>query len=258
MLDRDLNVIKGCRKGRLIRVGETGVADNGEGGILQSQGHWPHDAIALGRFQGEPVAITVETGDKAWPDARSWLSRLPENAFGLISTALQVARWRRDHRFCGRCATPMKHHAGEFAMRCPACRHRSYPRISPCIITLVTWRNRLLLARSPRFPVGRFSTLAGFIEPGESAEEAVRREVREETGIETGRISYFKSQSWPMPHSFMLGFYAEATSQEIHIDGIEIEAADWFTADSLPGLPPSSSISRALIDNFLNATAPRA
>lgn len=257
MLDRDLAALRGCRKGRLIRVGETGVADNGAGGILQPLGRWPFEAIAIGRWQGEPVAVVVEPGEPDWPDARAWLSRLPEHDFPLVSTALQIARWRRDHRFCGRCATPMKHHAGEFAMRCPACAHRSYPRISPCIITLVTWRDRLLLARSPRFPVGRFSTLAGFIEPGESAEEAVRREVWEEAGIETGRISYFKSQSWPMPHSFMLGYYAEAASQEIHIDGIEIEAADWFTADNLPGLPPSNSISRALIDNFLNATAAR-
>lgn len=257
MLTRELQSLRSCHDGYLIRVGEEGVADNGQGGILQPRGRWPEGAIAMGYWHDVPVAVTLEKGEEHWPAARDWLASLPEQDFALISTALQVARWARDHRFCSRCATRMRHRSGEFMMACSACGFRSYPRISPCIITLVTWRDQLLLARSPRFPSGRFSTLAGFIEPGESAEEAVRREVFEEVGVHIGRISYFKSQSWPMPHSFMMGFYAEAASRDIHIDGIEIEAADWFSADQLPGLPPSYSISRALIDNFLRGTAIR-
>ncbi|MFC0268346.1 NAD(+) diphosphatase [Kushneria aurantia] len=257
MLERDLAGLADCRAGYLIRVGEEGVADNGQGGIVQSPDRWPQGAIALGRWQGEPLAVIAETGEAHWPTPREWLARLDERDFALISTALQVVRWARDHRFCGRCGGAMRQRPGEFMMQCTKCGLRSYPRISPCIITLVTWRDRLLLARSPRFAAGRFSTLAGFIEPGESAEEAVRREVLEEVGVQVGRISYYRSQSWPMPHSLMLGFYAEAASRELRVDGVEIEAADWFDANTLPGLPPSYSISRGLIENFLRGTARR-
>lgn len=109
----------------------------------------------------------------------------------------------------------------------------------------------MLLARSPRFPAGRYSTLAGFIEPGESAEEAVRREVEEEVGVALGRLRYFQSQAWPFPHSLMLGYFAEAASRRIRIDGVEISDAAWFTPRQLPKLPPSYSISRALIDTHL-------
>lgn len=257
MLTREIHTLANCHEGYLIRIGEHGIADNGRGGILQPRARWPEGAIALGYWNDVPVAVLSEQGDEQWLPARHWLGALPEQSFGLVSTALQIVRWSQDHRFCGRCGKRMRRRPGEFMMACPACSFRSYPRISPCIITLVTWRDQLLLARSPRFPSGRFSTLAGFIEPGESAEEAVRREVFEEVGVRVGRVSYFKSQSWPMPHSFMMGFYAEAASRDIHIDGIEIEAADWFTADQLPGLPPSYSISSALIENFLRGSATR-
>ncbi|WP_121172166.1 NAD(+) diphosphatase [Kushneria sinocarnis] len=255
MLTREIASLTDCRQGYLVRINEQGIADNGRNGVLQSPGRWPEGAIALGYWHQVPVAVVVEQGSESWPPARDWLGRLDEPSFALVSTALQVARWARDHRFCGRCGTAMKRRRGEFAMECPECGHRSYPRISPCIITLVTHGRELLLARSPRFPSGRFSTLAGFIEPGESAEEAVRREVFEEVGVCVGRISYFRSQSWPMPHSFMMGYYAEASSRELEIDGVEIEAADWFLPEQLPGLPPSYSISRHLIDNFLHSTA---
>ncbi|WP_106478073.1 NAD(+) diphosphatase [Phytohalomonas tamaricis] len=255
MLERTLNGLTDCRKGHLVRMDRSGIAPGEDDGILQEMTRWPHEALAIGRWNGTPVAVVSEEGAHGWPAARDWLGLLPPSQFPLLSTALQVVTWAHDHRFCSRCATPMKRRSEEFAMECPNCHFRSYPRISPCIITLVTHGRQLLLARSPRFPAGRFSTLAGFIEAGESAEEAMRREVFEEVGLEIGRISYFKSQSWPFPHSFMMGFYAEAASRDIVIDGVEIEAADWFTVDNLPGLPPPYSISRALIDNFLRGTA---
>ncbi|OHV12345.1 NAD(+) diphosphatase [Kushneria phosphatilytica] len=255
MLIRDITRLTDCRHGHLILINEQGIADNGDGGVLQPVTRWPEGAMALGYWYQTPVAVLFVEDETPWPAARDWLSRLDADSFALVSTALQVVRWAHDHRFCGRCGTRMKRRQGEFAMECPECRHRSYPRISPCIITLVTHGRELLLARSPRFPAGRFSTLAGFIEPGESAEEAVKREVFEEVGVMVGRISYFRSQSWPMPHSFMMGYYAEASSRELLIDGVEIEAADWFLPEQLPGLPPSYSISRHLIDNFLHSIA---
>jgi NAD+ diphosphatase len=177
--------------------------------------------------------------------------------FALLSTALQVGAWLGNHRFCGRCGAPATRLGTEFAMHCQDCGHRNYPRISPCIITLVTHGESLLLARSPRFPAGRFSTLAGFVEPGESAEEAVRREIFEEVGVTVGRVRYFRSQAWPFPHSLMLGYFAEAASRRIQIDGVEIVDAAWFTPRQLPQLPPPYSISSALIRTHLAEVSAR-
>ena len=254
MLIRDLSRVT-QRHGYLIRVGRDGVAPAPDGGIIQPIADWPSGAVALGEWQGAPIAVFGENGSADWPAARQWLHTLPRDQFPLLSSALQVLKWLRDHRFCGRCGKRMKRLEHGFAMHCTGCQHRSYPRISPCIITLITRGREMLLARSPRFGPGMYSTLAGFIEAGESAEEAVRREVHEEVGVEVGRVSYFQSQSWPFPHSFMLGYYAEYAGGDITIDGVEIEDAQWFTPEDLPGLPPKFSISHALIDNFLRSVA---
>ena len=253
---RELPGAQTPRRGYWIRFGESGIAP-GEDGILQPPGEWPAHAMALGMWHDLPVAMVHEPGDADWPPAREWLARLPGPQADLLATALQVDAWARDHRFCGRCGSPMNRLAHEFAMQCEACSHRSYPRISPCIITLVTHGQDLLLARNSRFPARRYSTLAGFIEPGESAENAVRREVYEEVGIEIGRVRFFRSQSWPFPHSLMLGFFAEAASRRIRIDGVEIADAAWFTPRHLPELPPRHSISRQLIETHLSAVSPR-
>ncbi|GAB2798731.1 NAD(+) diphosphatase [Halomonas shantousis] len=245
------------RRGYLIRVGAQGIAPAHDGSFLTWCDAWPEEAFALGHWQGEAVAVVEEPGEPDWPAPRDWLGHLPEQQFSLLATALQVLSWARDHRFCGRCGAVMRRIAHEFAMHCDNCGNRNYPRISPCIITLVTYGKELLLARSPRFPAGRYSTLAGFIEPGETAEEAVRREVTEEVGVQVGRVSFFKSQSWPFPHSLMLGFFAEAASRRIRIDGVEIADAAWFTPTRLPGLPPPYSISRELIETHIRAVATR-
>jgi len=254
---RELPGAETPRWGYWIRFGEAGIAPGEETGILQSPGAWPEQAMPLGMWQGLPVAMAHESGEASWPPARDWLACLPAAQADLLATALQVSAWARDHRFCGRCGTPMQRLSHEFAMQCKACGHRSYPRISPCIITLVTHGRDLLLARNARFPARRYSTLAGFIEPGETAEDAVRREVHEEVGVEVGRVSFFRSQSWPFPHSLMLGFFAEAASRRIRIDGVEIADAAWFTPRHLPELPPSHSISRQLIETHLSAVAMR-
>ncbi|MCM2971268.1 NAD(+) diphosphatase [Larsenimonas suaedae] len=251
MFERSLVGLDRTRKGALIRMNGVGVCP-GDDGVLALDRRWPDHAVALGWFRTHPVAVVFEPENtEEWPGARGWFSQLDGAQTELLSTALQVASWQRDHRFCGRCGHEMRRKPFEFAMVCPSCRFVSFPRISPCIITLITRGDALLLARSPRFSVGRFSTLAGFIEPGETVEAAVRREVMEEVGVRVGEVEYFGSQSWPFPHSLMMGFYGEALSEEITIDGVEIEAADWFYPDQLPGLPPSFSIARALIDNFI-------
>lgn len=244
------------RQGFLVRLARGRLAPAGDGGLLQPPQPWPESSLALGWWHDTPVALQIdeEPGDD-WPDARTWLSQLPESQFPLLSTALQVGNWWRDHRYCGRCGNPAERIAHEFAMQCPACQHRNYPRISPCIITLVTHGDAMLLARSPRFPPGRYSTLAGFIEPGESAEEAVCREVFEEVGVTVGRVGYYRSQAWPFPHSLMLGYFAEAASRRIRIDGHEIADAAWFSPNRLPLLPPPYSISRALIETHLKSVA---
>lgn len=186
-------------------------------------------------------------------DLRSLLSvSQNEQEYVTLSRAAQLIIWHNEHRFCGRCGHEMMHHSVDLAKHCEQCSLVQYPRISPCIIVLVVDGDRCVLARSPRFPPGRFSTLAGFIEAGESAEAAVHREIREEVGIEVENVRYFKSQSWPFPHSLMLGFFADYAGGELLADGVEIEEANWYHRDAMPDLPPSFAISSALIQQFLN------
>ena len=177
-------------------------------------------------------------------------SAADEDEFARHSRAAQLATWHDQHRFCGRCGSVMGEHAQDLARQCSGCGLIQYPRISPCIIVLVRRGRECLLARAPHFAPGRFSTLAGFIEAGETAEQAVAREIREEVGIEVENIRFFASQSWPFPHQLMLGFFADYAGGELVPDGVEIEAADWFDLDRLPDLPPQFSISRQLINHF--------
>lgn len=165
--------------------------------------------------------------------------------------AVQIATFADTHRFCGRCATPTVPLVGERALRCPACELTSYPRISPVVIVLVRRGEQALLARSPRFPQPFYSTIAGFVEAGETLEEALAREVREEVGVEIGEIRYFGSQPWPFPHQLMIGFTAEWAGGEIAVDGVEIDDAQWFDADALPRVPPPMSIAGQLIDAWV-------
>ena len=168
--------------------------------------------------------------------------------------AFQIAEWARTHRFCGRCGQPTMATPGERAMRC-ACGHTTYPRISPAMMVLVKRGDAILLARNANSPSGRMSALAGFLEAGESVEEAIHREVREEVGIEVMDPRYFASQPWAFPHSLMLAFTAEYVSGELRPAPGEIAEAAWFgPGDALPQLPPHQSISRSLIE----ANLPRA
>ncbi len=182
---------------------------------------------------------------------RSLHALVPGADWTLAGRAVQIVEWARTHRFCGRCGTPTERATGERAMRCPSCGLLSFPRLSPAVIMVVHRNDELLLAHGRAFPTPIYSALAGFVEPGESLEDAVRREVREEVGVEVRDLHYFGSQPWPFPNSLMLGFYAEWAGGEIVIDPDEIVDAQWFHIDDLPPFPGSMSIASQLINGFI-------
>lgn len=186
---------------------------------------------------------------------RGLYGRLDEAAFAVAGRAVQLLAWDRTHRYCGQCGALTENQPHERAKRCPACGLISYPRLSPAIIIAVTRDTpegrRLLLARNQRFPAGRYSVIAGYVEPGETLEECARREVCEEVNIDIRAIRYFGSQPWPFPNSLMIGFTAEYAGGEIAPEDSEIAEAGWFAADALPNLPPKMSIARQLIDAFV-------
>ncbi len=178
------------------------------------------------------------------------------DVFALAGRAFQLLDWQRNHRFCGRCGSVAVRKPGEMAMACPECNWLAYPRISPAVMVLVLDGEKMLLGRSPHFKPGVFSALAGFVEPGETLEQCAVREVREEVGVAITNLRYFASQPWPFPDSLMVAFFADYAGGEIVPDPAEIEAAAWFTADTMPILPDPVSISRRLIDAALAQRVP--
>ncbi len=165
--------------------------------------------------------------------------------------SVQLIRWDKSHACCGQCGERMTYKDDERAKICRRCDLTWYPRLSPAIIVAVIKGKQILLARSARFPAGFYSVLAGFVEPGETLEQCVAREVFEEVGIAVQNIRYFGSQPWPFPDSLMLGFTAEYAHGEVRTDAAEIMDAQWYTKDNLPDIPPKISIARHLIDWFV-------
>ena len=217
-----------------------------------------HDALYLGTLDGRHC-WSVDAGDDhtgEFVDLRALYGAVDEVTWTVAGRAVQLVAWERTHRYCGRCGTPTETVAGERAKRCPECGLLAFPRLAPAVIVLVTRGDDLLLARNANFPVAMYSTIAGFVEPGETLEEAVRREVREEVGVEVADVRYFASQPWPFPHSLMIGFTAAWAAGDIVIDEREIADAQWFHRDALPTIPPAMSIARRLIDSFVTAAAP--
>jgi NAD+ diphosphatase len=187
----------------------------------------------------------------AFEDLRILFDGLEKEFYETALAALHLAEWDKNCRFCSVCAGEMKLRTDVRAKECRQCGRLEFPRLSPAIIVLIEKEDTVLLARSPRFKAPFFSTLAGFVEPGESLEEAVRREVLEEVGISVKNIRYFSSQPWPFPDSLMIGFTAQHESGEIRIDPEEIAEADWYKFDNLPMIPGKLSIARMLIDWFI-------
>ncbi len=232
------------------------------------------DAVFLGR-DGEAAYFAVITSDEAivtdiapsshWADLRAVGAELGDTDAGLLVTSVALSHWHEAHPRCARCgaATAMSH--GGWVRRCPEDGSEHYPRTDPAVIVLVRDdADRALLGRQARWPSGWFSTLAGFVEPGESAEDAVRREVHEESGVSVGEVAYLGSQPWPFPCSLMLGYHAWATSTSIDVDGTEITEARWFSREELTAecsagtvaLPPAVSIARRLIDRWFGEPIP--
>jgi NAD+ diphosphatase len=220
----------------------------------------PTEALFVGTVDGRHCwTVDLPDGDGRLPgpearftDLMALFGSVDETTWLAAGRAVQLVEWARTHRFCGRCGTETEEALGERARRCPRCALLAFPRLAPAVITLVERDDgRALLARNARWPGRMYSCLAGFVEPGETMEEAVRREVKEEVGIEIGDLSYHSSQPWPFPHSLMLGFEARYLRGEIGCDGEEIADAQWFLPEELPDLPGPVSIARRLIDAWV-------
>jgi len=225
---------------------------------LQKNHNWLGSTAArtlyLGRLGGRdcwaaelPKEAPAPAG-MSWEGLRTLFSVLDDAHFALAGRAVQLVDWDRTHQFCGRCGTPTAPKREERVRTCPACKLSAYPRVAPAVMMLVRRGDELLLGRGPHFPAGMYSALAGFVEPGESLEQCVEREVGEEVGVRVRNIRYFASQSWPFPHSLMIAFVCDWESGEIRPQEGEIEAANWFKVLQLPKLPSRISIARRLID----------
>lgn len=210
----------------------------------------------LGHDNKQQYWVAVFSGDVSvtgfqWQGLRSQLSLIDEEGFRLAGRAVQIAQWFFDHAYCGRCGSRTRLDEIDRAKVCPECQLRFYPRISPCMIVLVTRGPELLLAHHTRSSKPVYTTLAGFVEVGERVEDTVRREVMEEVGISLGQIDYFTSQPWPFPGQLMLGFVAEYEAGDIRIDQQEIVDAQWFHYQQLPQIPPKATVAGQLIDYYV-------
>lgn len=225
------------------------------------------EVIFLGLFRDKPAfAINVGNDEEApfaeageFHDLRYLGSVLPADEANLVAHARALVVWHRYQKFCGHCGSETRAESGGNTRVCiqDGCGRQLFPRVDPAIIVLVSDRDRCLLGRQSDWPEDRYSTIAGFVEPGESLEDAVRREVAEETNINTRDIRYHSSQPWPFPSALMLGFIATATTFDIKLNDAELEDAQWFTRKQMlsgfPKLPYRLSIARRLVDDWLNS-----
>jgi len=228
------------------------------------------ELVLLGRFRGHYCFAAELAGDPPpalapearFEDLRSTGGQLPEDEAGLLAYARAMVLWRRRHRYCGSCGAPARSESAGHVMKCTAtgCGAEHFPRLDPAIIVLVSDGERALLGRQAAWPAGQYSTIAGFVEPGESLEDAVAREVLEETGVAVTDASYHSSQPWPFPSSLMVGFTARAAADAVPRADEELEDVRWFSradiAAGTPRLPPPQSVSFRLIEDWYDAGSP--
>ncbi len=211
------------------------------------------DAVIIGELDGRPVVAGLLTGDApaghATVGLRALHARVPADLWAVLAYGVQMAAFHDTHRHCGRDGTPTVSIEGEQARRCPHCGLSVYPRVAPAVIVLIRRGDEVLLARSPRFPPGMYSIVAGFVESGETLEDTVHREILEEVGVRVTNLRYFDSQPWPYPHSLMVGFLADYAGGDIVPQPGEIEDARWFKLSALPRVPDRASIARRLIES---------
>ena len=214
-----------------------------------AMGHEP--GLFLGELDERPLWAIEAPADPDWVPLRTLMAEADPDQTRAAIRAAELAAWRRDHQFCGVCGSPTRRREDQVAFECPRCRAEFWPRVTPAVIMLVHRGDEVLLARNARFrdtPI--FSCVAGFVEAGETLEDAVAREVAEEVGVTVGRPEYVGSQAWPFPHALMAGFFAPWVSGEPTPDGVEIVEAGWFRRNNLPPLPFPLSIARRLIRTF--------
>jgi NAD+ diphosphatase len=226
------------------------------------------ERLLLGERDGVVHFAVLAKGLRApddWETLRTLGPALSAEDAGLVVQAQALAEWHRAHRFCARCGGGLAVSGGGYVLQCESCERHHFPRTDPAVIMLVVDADdRALLGRQSSWPAGRFSTLAGFVDPGESLEDAVAREVMEEAGVEVTDVTYFGNQPWPFPSSLMVGFFARAVSTEINVDGDEIEAARWFSREEVLAeaeagallLPGGISISRSLVEAWYGGPLP--
>ncbi len=231
----------------LVREDDLGLPDVG----VLGESHWQPVGLLGERYcqASWRERDTEAPPGHVWRSLRAMFGVMDDEVLGVAGRACQIAEWARTHRYCGACGEPMNQLPAERCFQCHACGHVAYPRISPAMMVLIRKGGQVLLAMHTQSPVQRYVPLAGFLEAGESIEEAVHREVMEEVGLKVGNLQYFGSQSWPFPHSLMIAFTADYVSGEIRVDPNEITEARWFgPGDDWPEKVPQVSISSILVD----------
>lgn len=240
----------------LVLLDRPGEATLAKGALPEAFAGVAETAIFLGTYDGAacwaaelPAAAALPAGFRK-ESLVPRETRLADDVLSLGGIALQMLHWQRMSRHCPCCGQPTARIDGESGCRCSECKAEHYPSLHPAVITLVRDGDRVLLTRKSFWPKGRYGLVAGFVDPGESLEEAVRREVREEVGVEVRDITYLASQYWPFPSQLMIGFLAQYAGGELRVDCDELEDAQWFPIDKLPELPPRLSIARFILDHY--------
>jgi NAD+ diphosphatase len=266
MIEQNISVTHDTHAIWLIFSGEQVVLPNSGKQLLECQWQdlafahaYKEQVVKIGSYKDLPCFLIdmgneqIEQQHLSAMGLRALLNECSDQFFGIAARAWQVALFMRTHRFCGQCGSSMQQIDWEMAVQCSRCQHRCYPRISPCIIVAIRHQRKILLAQGKaQQSRNMYSILAGFVESGETLEQAVHREVMEEVGVKIKNLRYISSQPWPFPHALMMGYLADYDSGDIKVDGKEILRAGWFDINGLPNIPPKLSIAGQLIEQTIN------